>query len=128
MSEPTVISLDNNNSIQILNQYIELAQEKGAFLLNEAELLKRATDVIMNSAEDKELNLVTSKQILIQGIHKGQRHGAWKLNDASLLHKVVTYVTNTLQQEVSGNPQQQVSPEEDLSELSQPVPLKPKEV
>ena len=42
--EPTVITLDNNNSIQLLTQYVEIAQQKGAYMLQEAELLKRAKE------------------------------------------------------------------------------------
>ena len=81
--QPTVITLNNTNSIQILVQYIELAQQKGAFDLNEAELLKRSSDVLLNNANDTELNQINATQLLIQGIHKGQKSGAYRLNDAS---------------------------------------------
>lgn len=140
-SEPTVISLDNNNSVQILSQYVELAQQKGAYLLNEAELLKRAMDVLVNNVPDRELNQSTCKQLLVQGVQKGQRHGAYTLNDAALLSKVVQFIASSLQANESSeassqNPQVAVEhvPQEsgddlnDLHDLAEPIPLKPKEV
>lgn len=140
--EPTVITLDNKNSIQILVQYIELAQQKGAYLLNEAEILKRATEVLLNNVPDNELNSVNSKQLLIQGVNKGQRHGAYTLNDAALLSKVVQFVANTLNQDAQpsdsvesvSNPSSNSASNsssnsfDDLSDLAEPIPLKPKEV
>jgi glutamate dehydrogenase/leucine dehydrogenase len=124
-SEPTIITLDNSNSVQILSQYVELAQQKGAFLLSEAELLKRATDVLLNGTQDAEVNRENAKQLLIQGVHKGQRHGSYTLNDAALLSKVVQYCTQTqsVQPQVSSH-----LADDDLSDLAEPIPLKPKEV
>lgn len=147
--QPTVITLDNNNSIQILSQYIELAQTKGAYILSEAELLKRAVDCIVNNVPDKEINAINGRQLLIQGIHKGQRHGAFTLNDAALLSKVVQFIETSIQAtleqmnnasveqpvsqpEVATEQAEQshegVSQSDDLSDLADPVPLKPKEV
>jgi hypothetical protein len=140
--EPTVITLDNQNSIQILAQYIEVAQQKGAYLLNEAEILKRAMDVIMNNVPDKEIDTNMAKQLLIQGVNKGQRHGAYTLNDASLLSKVVIFVAQGTPMSQEANPQapepasvqeapvpvQSVDDPDDLSDLAEPIPLKPKEV
>lgn len=141
--EPTVITLDNTNSVQILAQYIEVAQQKGAYLLNEAEILKRAMDVLINNVPDKEISEDLAKQLLIQGINKGQRHGAYTLNDAALLSKVVTFVSSSLQQGPQGpqvspetttttadqeQHQQHIYTEDDLSDLAEPIPLKPKEV
>ncbi|NBU34025.1 hypothetical protein EB118_06360 [bacterium] len=148
MSEPSVITLDPTNSTKIMAQYIELAQTKGAFDLNEAELLKRASDVLLSGAKDNELNLVNSKQILVQGIYKGQKQGAFTLNDAALLSKVVKYVLSTLNEPVPPaplvdapvpspdapqaivRPQQDIeeSESDDLSSLADPIPLKPKEI
>ena len=145
--EPTVITLDNQNSVQIMSQYIELAQSKGAFTLAEAELLKRATDFVLNNVPDPELNASNSRQLLVQGIHKGQRHGAYTLNDAALLSKVVQYVNANLESPIptaKTNDQEPgaTSPNvpnvnnvnnvnndtDDLSDLAEPIPLKPKEV
>lgn len=141
--EPTVITLDNQNSVQILAQYIEVAQQKGAYLLNEAEILKRAMDVLMNNVPDKEIDANMAKQLLIQGVNKGQRHGAYTLNDAALLSKVVLFVaqgTPEAQAQQSSGPVSTVpssgpstasntqSDPDDLSDLADPIPLKPKEV
>ena len=139
--EPTVITLDDKNSIQILSQYIEVAQQKGAYLLNEAEILKRAMDVLMNSVPDKEIDTNMAKQLLIQGVNKGQRHGAYTLNDAALLSKVVLFIAGgapvqaesleDLKQEkdeVVSEESQESQESDDLSDLAEPIPLKPKEV
>jgi hypothetical protein len=135
--EPTVITLDNKNSIQILTQYVEVAQQKGAYLLNEAEILKRAIDVSVNNVPDNEIDTNLAKQLLIQGVNKGQRHGAYTLNDASLLSKVVAFVASGVQgqapavesdaaQDAAQDPVSELL--DDLSELAEPIPLKPKEV
>ena len=145
--EPTVLTLDSKNSVHILSQYVELAQQKGAFLLNEAELLKRASDVLLNNVPDQEINQQMAIQLLIQGVNKGQKHGAYTLNDASLLSKVVQFVSTSFQQsppneqqssqpqepsqqkQESSQPQESSqSNEDDLADLADPIPLKPKEV
>lgn len=155
--QPTVITLDNTNSITILVQYIELGQQKGAYLLNEAEILKRAVDVLMNQVPDNDITPSVAKNILIQGVQKAQRHGAYTLNDASLLSKVVQFVVandadlsaavqaasapgNAPGSAPASEPAstqaepQMVAEEEDdessddLSDLADPIPLKPKEV
>lgn len=155
--QPTVITLDDKNSVVLLTQYIEFAQQKGAFVLAEAELLKRTIDYLVNNVPDKELNEQLAKQILIQAANKGQRAGAYTLNDAALLHKVVQFVSNSLQapgpEQVStptpaptpaptpvqtSKPVQSsskptpvkkvVTEDDDLSLLAEPIPLKPKEI
>lgn len=138
-SEPTVITLDNKNSIQILAQYVEHAQQRGAYLLSEAEILKRSVEVLVNDVHDNELTKDNSKQILVQGVIKGQRHGAYTLNDAALLSKVVNFIMASIEQPQSEQqqPQEQqpqslqkenINASDDLSDLAEPIPLKPKEV
>jgi hypothetical protein len=152
VEEPAVITLNDNNAVEILSKYVEVAQQKGAFLLQEAEILKRSCDVLLNFIIDQEINVEMAKQLLIQGAVKGQRHGAYTLNDASLLHKVVQFITNSLQAAAQPAPQsapqsapqpaaqptaqvpEDSEPQEssednyDLSDLAEPIPLKPKEV
>lgn len=145
MSESqNVISLNTFNSAQILSQYVEVAQQKGAFKLNEAEVLKRASDVLFNNASDHEINDVAARHLLVQGVLKGQSHGAYTLNDAALLSKVVQFVTTSLQNNepfekvesqqdgvsnVESAPvQDSVQDLDDLSDLADPIPLKPKEI
>jgi hypothetical protein len=126
---PTVITLDNTNSLQILSQYIELAQSKGAYLLAEAEILKRAADFLLNKVADAELNDSNARQLLVQGVHKGQRHGCYTLNDAALLSKVVNFVSAN-SGVVPSQPLVQQAPSlvDDLADLAEPIPLKPREV
>ena len=134
--EPNIITLDDENSIKILHQYVELAQQKGAFILVEADVLKRAIDVLLNNIQDNEIDHTNAKRLLIQAVQKGQRHGAYTLNDASLLNKVVQFVNSSLegqqqptqQQKQQQAPQQQPTQPDDLSDLAEPIPLKPKEV
>ena len=154
-----VITLDYPKSIQILVQYNELAQTKGAFVLNEADIIKRSVDVLVNQSEDDEIKVETAVQVLIQGVNKGQKHGAFTLNDASLLSKVIQFILEfskqnkmtqlQAQQPQSQQPQSQVQPQAvetkdeikatikpkiveeddfDLSELAEPLPLKPREI
>ena len=127
MSEPTVITLNNENSIQILHQYVELAQSKGAFILQEADLLKRACDILFNNVTDNEINIPTAKNLLIQGVQKGQRHGAYTLADAATLHKIVQFVAANLEAPVPQK-QEQEQDDDSLSDLADPIPLKPKEI
>ena len=148
VEDPTVITLNDKNTVEILSKYVEVAQQKGAYLIQEAEVLKRACDVLLYNIVDKEINKNMSKQLLIQGVVKGQTHGAYSLNDASLLHKVIMFVSTSLQSqqpqpEPQPEPQSDTSkpepqsdtskpePQEDeydLSDLAEPIPLKPKEV
>ena len=143
--QPQVITLDSSNSVQIILQFIEVAQSKGSFLLSEAEILKRCKDVLVSNATDPEINVTQAKQLIIQAVIKGQSKGAFTLDDASILHKVCQYISSTLteqpqvqlqpqvQPQVQPQPQvQQPSPvvsqiqeiDDDLSSLSDPVPLR----
>lgn len=133
--QPQVITLDKNTSINILIQYIEVAQKAGAYELKEAEILKRVVDFLINNAPDNELNELTAINVLIQGIVKAQKHGgAFTLNDAALLHKVITFIVQLFEQQqqpAQAPPAQTSSSDEDdddLASLSEPVPLRPKEI
>ena len=136
--QPSVITLNKTNSIQILIQYIEIAQKAGAYELKEAEILKRSVDVLINSVSDSEINENLAVNLLIQGILKGQKHGgAFNLNDAALLQKVIQYIVS-LSVENSETPaavtnetvnqESKNEDDDDLSSLSEPVPLRPKEI
>lgn len=136
MSEetPTVITLDNNNSVQIVCQYIEIAQNKGAYQLAEAEILKRAIDVAVNNVPDNEIDQIKARQILIQGVVRGQSSGAYTLNDAALLHKVVMFIDNSIkitqEQLVSQQPQQipQAQPVQPQTPVEPQAPVEPQPV
>jgi hypothetical protein len=148
VEQPSVITLNKTNSIQILIQYIEIVQKNGAYELKEAEILKRAIDVLVNNVQDKEINESLAINLLIQGIVKGQKHGgSFNLNDAALLQKVIHYIVSTSQSQENVNQesdsvvdnssntenvksidQDNSSSLDDLSSLSEPVPLCPKEI
>lgn len=127
--QPQVITLDARNSVEILAQYIEVAQKAGAFLLPESDLLKRCRDVLLRGAEDTEVNVPTARNLFIQAVNKGQSRGAYSLEDASILHKVCQYVAQNLSVEApqasqSAQPAAAESSSEDLNSLSDPVPLR----
>jgi len=139
-AKPQVITLNSQNSLQILIQYIEIANKAGAFTLPEADLLKRAKDYCLQGTQDTELTPANARQLLIQGIVKGQSKGAYSLEDASLLHKISSYVNSNLNDPVPVVPIVPVAPvppvpvesissiNDDLDMLSAPVPLKPRTV
>lgn len=135
--QPQVITLDNRNSVEILSQYIEVAQKAGAFLLPESDLLKRCRDVLLRGAEDHEVNVPTARNLFIQAVNKGQTKGAYSLEDASILHKVCQFVSQNLSSEapapvpVPAPVSAQTLPttlspatDDDLDSLSDPVPLR----
>jgi hypothetical protein len=135
--QPQVITLDDRNSVEILSQYIEVAQKAGAFLLPESDLLKRCRDVLLRGIEDLEVNVPTARNLFIQAVNKGQSKGSYSLEDASILHKVCQFVAQNLSTEApipvstpvaavealesySGD----ADDSDDLDSLSDPVPLR----
>lgn len=130
--QPQVITLDNRNSVEILAQYIEVAQKAGAFLLPESDLLKRCRDVLLRGAEDPEVNVPTARNLFIQAVNKGQSKGSYSLEDASILHKVCQFVSQNLSSDAptpspestSTTDSAPIQDSEDLDSLSDPVPLR----
>ena len=134
---PQVITLNLRNSIEILAQYVEVAQKVGAFLLPESDLLKRAKDVLLNNAQDHEINVSSARTLFIQAVTKGQSRGAYTLDDASLIHKVCQFISQNIEAETPppSIPVSTVEPSSmsnvntetesvDLDSLSDPVPLR----
>lgn len=155
--QPQTIELNVPNTQRLLSQFVELAQSKGAYFLNEASLLKRALDVLLLNVSDAEINESTARSLVIQGVQKGQKSGAYTLNDAAVLDKLVTYLlansqvdlpqqpekqgessvpvpstpTNTTEHAPVAQPKLPPAPQkvdEDITELTAPVPLVPKEI
>jgi len=137
--QPTVITLTKETSINIFIQYIEIAQKVGAYELKEAEILKRSIDILMNKVVDVEINENLAINLLIQGVNKGQKHGgAYTLNDAALLQKVIQYIVSlsappsqsieSTTVETTAEEQPEMDEDDDLASLSDPVPLRPKEI
>ena len=94
--QPQVITLNMTNSIELLSQYIEVAQKAGAFVLAESDLLKRCRDVLMRGAQDHEINTHTAKNLFIQAVNKGQSKGAYSLEEASVIHKICQFVLQNI--------------------------------
>ena len=125
--QPQVITLDLNNSVQILVQFVEQAQKVGTFVLQESDILKRCKDLLINNVVDPELTVPNARQILIQAINKGQLKGAYSLDDASILFKISQYINANLTATATPTPtpeQLQQQADDDLSYLSSPVPLR----
>ena len=128
--QPTTITLDSKNSIEILTQFVETAQKHGSFLLAESDVLKRCKDVLIRGLQDEEINIPTARNLFVQAVNKGQSKGAYTLDEASILHKVCQYVSQNISEQSHIQPpqqQQQVlskSQEDDLNSLSDPVPLR----
>lgn len=94
MSEqPQVITLNNVNSIELLNQFIDHAQKSGTFALPEADILKRCRDVLLRGVSDPEIPAKSARNLFIQAVNKGQSKGCYSLDDASMLHKICQYVS-----------------------------------
>lgn len=150
MSEqPQVITLNNVNSIELLNQFIDHAQKSGTFALPEADILKRCRDVLLRGVSDPEIPAKSARNLFIQAVNKGQSKGCYSLDDASMLHKICQYVSAHLddplpevqqapapvQVPVPQEQQAQQAPAHhqsnpniselnDLDELSAPIPLR----
>lgn len=119
-STPQVITLDAKNSVEILHNYVEVAQKAGTFELAESDILKRCKDILLRGGQDPEINIPTARNLFVQAIHKGQRKGAYSLDDSSILHKVCQYVSQNISAEAPATP----TLDDDLNSLSEPVPLR----
>ncbi|KAJ3079192.1 hypothetical protein HK102_003967 [Quaeritorhiza haematococci] len=95
------VSLTKENAIAFLVQYVEAAQQKGAYTLREASLLKKATDYFRPEVADKSKLFGDRPEgdqesiacsLLLQAVQVGQSKGAYNLTDASVLHDIVTFV------------------------------------
>jgi hypothetical protein len=132
------MEITKDNCAELIEKYIEHAQQKGAYLLQEADLLQRAINFFKGT--EKELNEENAKQVMIQGVVKGQRSGAYNLADAAFLFKLVSFFQNErnvsktnkeTEDTIKGEERKEETLEmedDDLSELSRPVPLIPKEI
>lgn len=132
MSQPQQIVLDSKNSVELLSQYIDVAQSKGAFTLQESDILKRARDLLLKNVQDPEINVPTARNLFVQAIQKGQSKGAYSLDDASILHKICQYVSQNLAAEnvaestlsTNASSVKGSTTDNDLNSLSESVPLK----
>jgi hypothetical protein len=139
-SKPQSIPLTVENAEKILCTFVERAQNSkdrgSAFELSEADILVKSMAVVSGTAVEG-INKYQARQNLVNGVVKGQRHGCYSLQDASSLWTVITYLVtetrNELAQEAQPStqaPTMNVRPKdsEDLSQLSESVPLKLREI
>lgn len=149
------ITVTNENCVGFIEKYIEHAQQKGAYVLQEADLLQRSLNVLKGNTNDEtELNEESSRQLVVQGVIKGQKNGVYTLADAAFLYNLVVFFqeatvkfselnkgtvsennenvnnnTSENNDEDEDNNELEIDDDDDdLSELSKPVPLIPKNV
>ena len=86
------ITVTNENCVGFIEKYIEHAQQKGAYVLQEADLLQRSLNVLKGNTNDEtELNEESSRQLVVQGVIKGQKNGVYTLADAAFLYNLVVF-------------------------------------
>lgn len=122
MSQPQQVQLTVPNAEKVLIQFVNVAQKHGVFELSEAEALLRSSNVA-NGESDADINKYQARQNLINGVIKGQKGGAYELRDAASLNTVVNFLISETRKELEA-PTGVTRTDEDLSELSESVPLK----
>lgn len=103
--------LTKENSVTILSNSIDLAQKRGAFLLQEASLLKKAVDFFNKDVKTKpdfggsENPEVVAINLLLQGVQKAQSHKdcPFNLNDAALLFDIFEFLVKDGGKDVAQN-------------------------
>jgi hypothetical protein len=86
------ITLNLENSIKLLVEYINLAQKNGAYSLQEADTLERGVGLL--KGEPSKSDLENGLNCLIGGVVKGQKHGSYSLSDASILYNIIVFLTS----------------------------------
>lgn len=103
--------MNKDQAISLLCNSVELAQKKGAFLLQEASLLKKAVDYFNKDAKSKpdfgsqENPEIVAINLLLQGVQKAQAHREcpFNLNDAALLFEVFEFLVKDSGKDVAQN-------------------------
>lgn len=139
-SKPQSIPLTVENAEKILCTFVERAQNSknrgSPFELSDADVLVKSMAVVSGTTVEG-INKFQARQNLINGVVKGQRHGCYSLQDASSLWTVISYLVTETRNELSQEtqpgtqaPTMNVRPKdsEDLSQLSESVPLKLREI
>ncbi len=133
--QPEIVKLDESNAISLLGHYVERAQQVGSLDLNEASIVKNSLDVCLRKTQPINKNFTFEKCIdnLIKAVSKGQaKGGAYSLNDAHNIVQIITFIQQNIQslqngeiEEVKVQSSSNTSGnfDNDLSELSEPVPL-----
>jgi hypothetical protein len=87
MTEETIslkdVELDWGMAIKVLTHFVQRAQTKSSYKLQEAGILYRAVNFF--SGEEKEMTELQATRLLVNGIHIGQSNGVYTLEEAGLL-------------------------------------------
>lgn len=119
-----VPTITKDNAVILLPQFIEVANSKGAYLLREASLLKKACDYVKPEVKakpsftDDDVNpRATALRLLLQGAHKAQAQGSFLLHDSAALFEICELVTKELEdterKSGAGNVEQPIHKEEE---------------
>ena len=100
----SIPTITKDNAVILLPQFIEVANSKGAFLLREASLLKKACDYVKPEVKNKPQFIeddanprATALRLLLQGAHKAQSQGSFLLHDSAALFEICELVTKELE-------------------------------
>lgn len=89
------IELTWDTATKIVIHFVQKAQSKSAFKLQEAGILFRAVNFF--SGEEKELTESQSLKLLLNGVHVGQSHGCFTLEEAGILqNKFIPFLETEL--------------------------------
>lgn len=100
----TIPNITKDNAVILMPQFIEVANSKGAYLLREASLLKKACDYVRPEVKTKPSFFeedanprATALRLLLQGAHKAQQQGSFVLSDSAALFEICELVTKELE-------------------------------
>lgn len=113
--------------------YIEIAQSKGVFILQESDLLKKCKDTLLFNVSHPDITQIVAINVFIQAVLKGQKLGCYTLEEASNIFNICQSISkNDTPENKEVEPsvikiEPKVSEyfdDDDLSSLSDPVPIK----
>lgn len=78
------IELKWDTAVKIIIHFIQKAQHKSSYKLQEAGILYKAVNFF--NGEEKEFTEEQAVKIIISGLHVGQANGAFTLEEAGILH------------------------------------------
>lgn len=122
-TQPQIVQLSKDNVLQLLYFYVDKAQSNGAFKdFEEAHQLKVSGAVCVEKQTVQGLSFEQALNNLVKAVHKGQEYGkgTFNLNDASNIFQILLFIQQNKDQLHS---QELKINSQDLSELSEPVPL-----
>lgn len=133
MNTTTQENLNQYNFLEILYNYVEKAQEKGCFSLDEAVEIKKGYDYLISQNNKEKEVILRSFNNLINSCQKGQlKGGIYNLQDAYNIFQIYLFIQNnienlidfyTLNKTTTNISQINDDVSADLTELSEPVPL-----